>query len=186
MIPDYKLYHGAVLAELVHELTEPVSIDELSEEGRLSSYILNGSIGVHIKHSAQRLHPWQFTFTKQNLIELGQLRSRYSAVFIILVCCTDGMVCINLDEAASLLKIGDSEQAWLRVDRRRRKWYEVTGSGGDLGSKLPSGLDSLVRAIQASEQADRFIHELQPASTQPEQQTSKPSLFSFAWPGSRR
>lgn len=146
MIPEYKLYHGAVLASLVHELNVPVTIDELSEAGRLSSYILNGHIGLQIKHSSQRLHPWAFTFTRQNFAELLTLRETCAQVFLVLVCHTDGMVCLTLDEVAAIVTVANSEQAWLKVDRRRGKWYSVNGSGS-LPMKRPKGLGALVEDL---------------------------------------
>lgn len=150
MIPEYKLYHGAVLAELVHELSVPVTVDELSEAGRLSSYILNGHIGLQIKHSGQRLHPWPFTFTRQNFSELLALRQTCDQVYLVLVCHTDGMVCLTLDEVAALITVADSEQAWLRIDRRRGQWYTVNGSAS-LPIKRPKGLDALVESLQISD-----------------------------------
>ncbi|WP_298742770.1 hypothetical protein [uncultured Brevundimonas sp.] len=146
MIPEYKLYHGAVLADLVHELLVPVSIDELSGAGRLSSYVLNGRIGLQIKHSSQRLHPWSFTFTRQNFAELLTLRETYAQVYLVLVCHTDGMVCLTLDEVAALITVANSEQAWLRIDRRRGQWYTVNGSGS-LPIKRPKGLAALVEDL---------------------------------------
>lgn len=183
MIPEYKLYHGAVLADLVHGLTQPVSIDELAEEGRLSSYVIDGSIGLHIKHSSHRLHPWSFTFTKQNLSELLTLRAKYAAVYLVFVCHTDGMVCLKVDDAIHLLDPGASEQAWLRIDRRKRKWYDVSGSGGELGKKQPGGLEALIRAIEVSRQSAMLVAE--PAAP-PRPQTSKQFPFAFSWLGSRR
>ena len=152
MIPEYKLYHGAVLAEMVHTLSVPVAIDELSESGRLSAYVLNGHIGLQIKHSSQRLHPWPFTFTKQNFTELLALGQACDQVFLVLVCHTDGMVCLTLEEVAALITVAGSEQAWLRVDRRRGQWYTVNGAGS-LPIKRPKGLDALVETLQLSDAA---------------------------------
>lgn len=149
MIPDYKLYHGAVLAEIIDRHTRAVTIGELVEEGRLSSYILNGKVGLQIKHSTQRLHPWQFTFTKSNMRELLDLQQNYEAVFIALVCHTDGMVCLTLDELTEVLVAGESEQAWVRVDRRKGEWYSVSGGGGDLPSKKPKGVDLIVSFLSS-------------------------------------
>lgn len=148
MIPEYKLYHGAVLADLVHVLTEEVSIHELDEVGRLSSYILNGAIGLQIKHSSHRLHPWSFTFTRQNLEELHLLGSKFPCVYVVFVCHQDGMVCVNGDDLLSILETGESDQAWVKVDRRRGQWYAVWGGRAELPGKRPQGLDLLVEAVR--------------------------------------
>lgn len=148
MIAEYKLYHGAVLAEIVHELSSPVSIDELDESGRLSSYVLNGQIGVQIKHSTQRLRPWAFTFTKPNVIELLDLRTRCTDVFVVFVGSMMGMACLTIEELVSILDAGDSGQAWIRIDRPRGKSFTVSGAKGALSHKKPNGLDVLLDRLQ--------------------------------------
>lgn len=158
MIPEYKLYHGAVLAELIHAIETPVTLEELTEEGRLSSYVLNKCVGLQIKHSSQRLHPWPFTFTKSNLMELMTLRAAHPSVFVVLVCHTDGMVCVSLEELLDLLKIGGSEQAWVRVDRRKGKWYSLDGAGAVIPRKKPNGLDALIESLAASTGCESRAH----------------------------
>jgi hypothetical protein len=150
MIADYKFYHGAALAELVSLKTGPLTIDELNEDGRLSSYILDGIVGLQIKHSANRIHPWQFTFTKANLVQLLALQQSYKAVFIILVCHTDGMVTLALDEATEILAAGESEQAWIRVDRRKNEWYSVNGGATELAGKRAQGVQIIIQALDTS------------------------------------
>ena len=147
MIPDYKLYHGAVLAEIVDVSTIPVTFGELLEDGRLTSYTVNETVGVHIKHSTQRLHPWQFTFTGQNLTELMALRLRFKDVFVVFVCHTDGMVCLSLAELSSIIEPGGNDQAWVRIDRRKGEWYSVSGVAGELTNKKPKGVGSLLEVI---------------------------------------
>jgi hypothetical protein len=147
MIREYKLYHGAVLSELVQKLSRPVRIHELSEPGRLSSYVLDEKIGLYIKHSSQRLNPWPFTFTRPNLLEVSLLAELYSETFLVFVCHTDGMVCLTLGEAMQIFAVGGSEQAWVRIDRRKRQRYCVTGGLGELGSRKPQGLDPILRIL---------------------------------------
>lgn len=149
MIPEYKLYHGAVLAELVHRAAVPLQIDELSEEGRLSSYILDSLIGLQVKHSTARMRPWQFTFTRQNISELLDLRHSFAQVFVVLVCRTDGMVCLELSDFIRVMGSGESDQGWIRVDRPRGKWYEVSGGKTTAPKKLPRGIDPILQALGA-------------------------------------
>lgn len=149
MIAEYKLYHGAVLAELVHRCPDPLQIDELDEIGRLSSYILDSTVGLQIKHSTARLRPWQFTFTRQNISELLDLRHSFSHVFIVLVCNTDGMVCLTLADFLKVMGSGESEQIWIRVDRPRGKWYEVSGGRTKTPRKLPHGIEPILLTLGA-------------------------------------
>lgn len=147
MIPEYKLYHGAVLAEIVHRRVGDVAIRDLHEEGRPSSYMLNGRVGLQIKHASQRLRPWPFVFTRANLADLHALRTVVPAVFCVFVCHTDGMACVSLDELLEVLVAGESDQAWVRLDRRKGEWYRVSGGKGDLAAKKPNGVDAILEAI---------------------------------------
>jgi hypothetical protein len=150
MIADYKFYHGAVLAELVNLKAGVLAIDELKEDGRLSSYILDGRIGLQIKHSTNRLHPWQFTFTKANLVQLLTLQQNYQAVFIVLVCHTDGMLTLTLEETTEILPTEESKQAWIRVDRKKSEWYSVNGGAAELVGKRPQGVQKIIQALEVS------------------------------------
>jgi len=150
MIAEYKFYHGAALVEIIDAKPGPLSIDELNENGRLSSYILNGKVGIQIKHSANRLHPWQFTFTKSNMAQLLSLRKAYPTVFVILVCHTDGMVTLTLEEIIEILVAGASDQAWIRVDRKKNESYSVSGGASELTGKRPQGVQKVIQALEAS------------------------------------
>ena len=147
MIPEYKLYHGAVLSELVDISDRDISIGELREEGRLSSYILDENIGLHIKHSTSRLSPWQFTISTANLTDCLELKRVFKNVYIVLVCHTDGFVTLDIEEAATLIKAGESNQAWIRAERRRGQWYSVSGNADSIAIKKPHGVLQIIDAL---------------------------------------
>jgi len=151
MLAEYKLFHGAVLSELIDIAEDDISIGELKEEGRLSSYILNGCIGVQIKHSTARLPPWYFTVTKANAIELSELARVYRSVFVVLVCNLDGMVTLAIEDFAKLVEAGDSDQAWLRVDRSKRQWYSVSGNAATSAIKKSRGVSAILTALKESQ-----------------------------------
>lgn len=146
MIPEYKLYHGAALAELIDAAHGPVTIDELLEDGRLRSYVINGSIGLQIKHSTSRMSPWLFTFTRSNTLDLLELARRYKDVFIVLVCWVDGFVCLTLNETLALIEARESDQVWIKAQRRKNEWYTVSGSALS-ERKKPQGLGQLIERI---------------------------------------
>jgi len=152
MIPDYKLYHGAVLAELVDGAKRTLSIRERVEEGRLGSYVLDDRVGLHIKHSAVRMPPWQFTFTPGNGRELLELRRTVSSVFVVLVCWLDGMVCLSLDELFEILGDEALPQGWVRAERKKNEWYGVSGPRAVLSAKKPQGLAQLIGALEQPNQ----------------------------------
>lgn len=156
MIPEYKRFQGAVLAEIVDSHPGAVSIQEWPEKGRLSCYILNGTVGLHIKHSGARMRPWQFTFTEANFASIEILGSKCQEVFVVLVCWLDGMVCLTRAEFKSMVA-EEAGRAWVRVERRRGEWYTVSGPRLELDGRKPNGIDCLIdRLGQPNEQPRRF------------------------------
>ena len=149
MIPAYKFFHGAVLAELVDILDQAVSIDELVEEGRLTSYVLDGKVGLQVKHSSDRMSPWKFTFTAANIRELGFLQMTHANSFVVLVCNDDGMVCLRVDELVSLISIGKGDQASIRVSRHRNQLYEVSSGSSELPTRRPDGLMPIIERLKS-------------------------------------
>jgi hypothetical protein len=143
MIAEYRLYHGAALMEILCHSSGNISVRALSAEGRFASYVINDTVGLHVKHSAARLRPWQFAFTQENADALWQLQDNLHEVFVVLICGIDGMVCLTLQEVRSLTLPGEVDRLWLRVDRRKGHHYSVHGPAGALPSKKPTGLEAL-------------------------------------------
>jgi|SRR3954465_6319780 len=86
-------------------------------------------------------------FTAQNLAELQKLKKRCKQVFAVLVCCTDGMVCLPYDELSQIIDTRGCEQAWVRAERMKRQWYCVSGAAGELVNKKPRGLEPILSAL---------------------------------------
>lgn len=149
MIPEYKRFQGAVLAEIVDQNVGPVSVEEWPSKGRLSSYVLNDCIGLHVKHCGSRMRPWLFTFTKANFDELILLKSRCDTVFVVLVCWLDGMVCLTHEEFSSMTP-EEADRAWIRAERRKREWYAVSGPIQPLPGRKPNGVECLIEALGAT------------------------------------
>jgi hypothetical protein len=147
MIPEYKLYHGAVLADIVDRTLFPLTIEELSEEGRLLNYVLNRSVGLQIKHATQRLHPWHFSFPQAHISTLQQMQAKYPETFLVLVCHTDGMVVANARDLLPSLTTLSSGQSWLRADRRKREMYRLYGALGEIHKRFGTTTESIVDAL---------------------------------------
>jgi hypothetical protein len=147
MISEYKLYHGAVLSELVSRCTSGVAIRTYEDTGRNLNYIVSDSIGLQIRHATQRLHPWPFTFTKAQLQTLVEMRSKFRLAFLVLVCHTDGILCLPADNALAALNAAAGDQSWLRADRRKGEWYRLYGPTGEFSSRFASGIEAIVEAI---------------------------------------
>lgn len=150
MIREYKLYHGAVLADLVDRAEIPITIEEQTESGRLLNYIINGSMGLQIKFSTNRLNPWSYTFQPSHTQELVNLKSRFGTAFLVLVCGTDGMLAVEASEVIPSLQISDDRQGYLRVDRRKRGQYRLTGSSGEFKRRYPTTTEPIVDALNSS------------------------------------
>lgn len=97
MIGAFEQYHGAALRELIVCAPDSITIKPCDQWGRVNSFLLNHRIGLHIKHSAKRLPPWQFTFNDENVAELAALSKEADQVWIAMVCGQDGTVAISLD-----------------------------------------------------------------------------------------
>ena len=146
MIAEYKRYHGTVFAELIDEFPGAITIEEWPEKGRISSYVLNGRIGLHVKHSGSRMRPWLFTVTPANFQDIEQLRRRCEEVFIVLVCWLDGMVCINDAEFQAIVS-HEPGRSWLRAERRKGKLYTVSGGTMELRGKRANGITPILHAL---------------------------------------
>ena len=67
--------------------------------------------------------------------------------FVVLVCESDGMICLPAEEILPRLLNCSGEQSWVRADRRRGKWYSLFGPSGEFATKIPSGIGQIVDAL---------------------------------------
>lgn len=149
MIPEYKLYHGAVLADIVDRADMPVSFQEMSEAGRLLNYVINDTVGVQLKYATQRLRPWHFTFPNAHIDALRQLRARYAKTFLTLVCRTDGIITVDADDILPSLIAAGEGAAWLRADRRKREMYRLYGPMGELEKRFSTTTEPIITALKS-------------------------------------
>lgn len=149
MTPEYHLYHGAVLLELVSRAADGVSVRLLPSPspGRAACYVVDECVGIHVKHSAARLRPWQFSFTRDCVSEIHDVSRRLASMFVALVCRTDGVACLSLNELQVLGFAPGADRFGLRLDRRRGHHYSITGPAGNLPTKKSSGLEPVLAAL---------------------------------------
>ena len=146
MIREYKLYHGAVLADIVAMHGGPVTIRPQEEGGRLLNYVLNDVVGLQVKYATQRLRPWPFNFLPSHIESLSSLASTYKASFVVLVCHTDGMIAIDATDVIESFE-PDAGQMWLRADRTKRAMYRVHGPAGEFPRKYKTTVKPIVDAL---------------------------------------
>src|SRR5687768_7152751 len=130
MIHSFEQYHGVVLRELVVRAPASLVIAARDDMGRVNSYSINSRVALHIKHSAKRLPPWQFTFNAENLAEIRRLEDIGSSLWLALVCGHDGIVALSGHELREINPPDCETTCFVRVDRDRRTMYRVFGTAG--------------------------------------------------------
>ena len=145
MIPEYRMRHGMVLSSLLSEVGRELRIKALDEDGRQTSYLLDGAIGLHIKHASQRISPWHFAFSPDEVASLHEMCAQWNC-FIGLVCGTDGVCVVPASDA--LTNTTEGQGLWLRVSRGARKQYSIFGPGGQFPGKFEKSIGALSDALQ--------------------------------------
>lgn len=144
MITEYERYHGTVIRELVVRSPRPLIVGKHVQAGRVNSFSLNGQMAIHIKHSAKRLPPWQFTITSDNQFEIDDLIQHYSSFWLALVCGLDGIITLSAQEFQAVTAAQSDVTRFIRVDRDRNTMYRVYGNAGKLQTAKPRGVKALL------------------------------------------
>ncbi len=134
MIKDFEFYHGAALARLLSS-GEKISFVRFGE-GRTSAYIVNESVGLYLKYSTKRMAPWSFSFARDHQLEIDSLSTQCQSVVVGLVCHDDGIVALEYPEFRSILDEFHEPTEWIRVTRKAREKYSVSGKDGKLNYKV--------------------------------------------------
>jgi hypothetical protein len=133
---DRALLIGASLAQLA-TTGRPVTIHERPGLERcLFDILSDGAVSsVLFKYSTRRKSPWQFTVTRE---QLDALRGRapalpYSRRYFALVCYTDGVCLVSLDDFLEIVKVQRKDLQWgVSVSRGHSTQYRVSGPGREL------------------------------------------------------
>lgn len=134
MIRDVERYHGAVLARLIR--LGPGGHTIRCHELGSSCYVVDEAVGLYVKYSAMRMSPWGFSFTDEHRQEASSLLRQVGGLCVALLCGEDGIVSLDSTEFGQVLDTSVPGVAWIRVARRRRERYSVSGSDGRLKLKV--------------------------------------------------
>lgn len=134
MIRDFEFYHGAAFARLIHSAKQ-LTVRLYSSENN-ASYVVNGKIGLYLKHSEKRMSPWIFSFQKRHQMELLELKKKFGSVILGLVCRDDGIVGLTYEELKSILDKKYGLVEWVSVSRKQRHEYSIKGKDGKLKHKV--------------------------------------------------
>ena len=100
---DYTFFHGSALVRLAQD----ARTYGLKLYSGNNGYLVNDTAHIYLKHCSNRLSPWTFTFMPEHIKEVAEIRKQIKDVYIILICGTDGICCLNFVELSQLLFIGD-------------------------------------------------------------------------------
>ena len=157
MSDEYEFYQGAVLRQLIVQSDFSIMLRPFEKQGRVNAFVVNGKIGVFIKHSGKRMSPWRFTFTIEQVADLLDLTVAYSSSFVSFVCADDGIVTIDATTLYEIVSFQDSENAWVRIERPPRAQYSVSGNKADLARKVPTGILPIIHTIRAQAKRVRSV-----------------------------
>lgn len=147
MSDEYEFYQGVVLRQLVVSAVTSIIITPFVREGRINAFVINGKIGVFIKHSSKRMSPWRFTFTLDQIADLLDLEAACHDTFAVFVCGDDGLATLDVASLHKIVSFEDSEHAWIRFDRPPRSQYDVSANGAELPNKIARGTGPIQEAI---------------------------------------
>lgn len=149
MLDDYEFYQGAVLRRLVVDGDYSTSIRPFVREGRITAFVVNGRIGVYVKHSSKRMSPWRFTFSIEQASDLLDLEQKHPDSFVVFVCGTDGLVTLSCHDLHSIVDFQETEFAWVSLSRPPRAQYKLTGNKGELEFKISRGVGVIFETLKA-------------------------------------
>jgi hypothetical protein len=132
---DFAEYHGTMLCRVVHDSTSPVSV-RLFATASNASYVINDKIGIFVKYSSNRMSPWGFSFGVSHHEEIERLHAQLPSIFITLICGSDGIACLSYPEFRQVIDMNHVGTESIRVSRKPREMYSVTGTDGKLRFKI--------------------------------------------------
>jgi|SRR6185437_1760529 len=148
MSDEYEFYQGVVLRQLVVNTDFVLMLRPFETQGRISSFVVNGRVGVFIKHSAKRMSPWRFTFAIEQVSDLLDLTTSYSDSFVVFVCGDDGLVTLPVSKLYEIVSFQGTEKVWIRVERPPRSQYAVSGNKSEIPHKISNGIFSIIDTIR--------------------------------------
>jgi hypothetical protein len=149
MLDDYEFYQGAVLRQLVVSSDLSLLFRPFLREGRIAAFVVNGRLGIYVKHSSKRMSPWRFTFTIEQAADLLDLEAKYPESFLVFVCESDGLVTLSFAELHDLVDFTQSDNAWVSISRPPRAQYHLAGNRGELDRKVSRGIGMILDATLA-------------------------------------
>ena len=134
-IDKFEFYHGAALSKLFVP-DRKVTINSCPTTSKCA-YTLNDSIALYIKYSQGRMTNWNFNFKKIHQEEIKEIYDLHKQLFLLLICGSDGIVCLSYNELKKVLDEHFDENESINVKRWRKQQYGIKGTNGKLEFKIP-------------------------------------------------
>jgi hypothetical protein len=148
MLDEYEFYQGAVLQQLVVGSENSLTFRPFAREGRITAFVVNGRVGLYIKHSSKRMSPWRFTFSIEQAADLLDLEAKLPDSYVVFVCETDGLVTLPFAELHEIVDFHQTDNAWVSVSRPPRAQYAVAGNKDELNRKVPRGVAVILETMR--------------------------------------
>ena len=133
-IKEIELYYGVVFSRLAN-CGVPLSIEPLTYETK-GIYLTNRSLPLYIKYTSKRLSPWHFSFTVSHQDDLQKAKLKFGSAFLIFVCGYDGICCLEFDQFKQVLDHVHENTEWVRIARKKKESYSISGTDGELKGKI--------------------------------------------------
>lgn len=134
MMKKVDFFHGCVLYKIIPEKNSTLIERYLNSS---SIYVLNKLTGIYIKYSQNRMSPWCFSFSAAHRDDIIRVSQKLEKFFIVLVCNDDGICCLQLHELSCIISLKSKNYPKsVRVSRKQREKYTVSGSDGRLSYKI--------------------------------------------------
>jgi hypothetical protein len=129
---DFSFYYGSA----IYRLLSKNSVKDIFFVEN-NCFKINNEFHIYLKHSKDRLTPWQFTFQPRQLEKIIDLKNKIQRFYIVLICNGDGICCLTFEELAQVIFIGENSLLkTVRISRTSREKYSVSGTDGKLKYKI--------------------------------------------------
>lgn len=130
MIHEYERYYGTVFMELFEQSQSKLSIEPINTER--TSFLINGKLGLYIKHSSSRSNSWSFGFRAVDYEAIRELNKISEEIAFACVCGFHGVTILNNSDFAICAGFPEDLNSRITVRTKLKGSWTVTGSLGEL------------------------------------------------------
>jgi hypothetical protein len=135
--------HGACIANTILEISKAfpslkLAVRQGADRSSYSFELHDESsgkefgFGFYVKYSRKRLSPWVYSYDRAHQIAIQQLAVENGEAFSVFVNGEDGYTCLDLQGLRDVLDEQFDDVEWIRISRKLRESYRVSGKNGSL------------------------------------------------------